>query len=833
MKKLSTLLVLLLTMFVGGVNCAYAQDGFLDRSKWTVTVSSDCDDSGNGSQGWAKYLTDDNVNTYWHSNWQGTTADKAHGDPEQQLPQFIIVDLGEVQDVQTIVYSPRLRTSDYWNTDGNGNNGMNGCALEYEIYLSNEAFDFTQSTENGSAKTWYESYAASHSAAGTGTFSYAGDASKTQVWKYASLDAPKKAQYVMFVIKGSTGNSAGQKNKYANCSEFQIAPSKDVALAFAKKNAQSVYEKEAVAINIDEKAVGYYKPTTIQAWEAELNTANTLEEVEKVENKYYRNLNLPISGKLYRIVSGNDNFMNNQNVRKVLLSTGNNSYGWNTEDKTDVAQYWWITTDGDGYKFQNVKTGTYVSGMSTLNDAGSTVTMAFPKAGVENFRVNGGTVHANGHNQGNGKSGNIVNFGTFGFEAGGPSAWIIEDVTLEQAQGLKFPTTYPFTESVNYGGKEIYPVGAYKIEAAQLKFESTMPNVSSLDEANEKLRATFPFKPVQFEAGKYYRIVCPLAKVNEDHNALSINSNNKVCTEVYDNASINQLWKVLTDDGGATYYIQQANSGKYVGDVINASNKRIDAVTEKNLFELYQYTDVTTSQYRIHQANNNNQNNNLFAENGSGDGFACSVWINQGDRRAASWYFLPIDDVEVVLNTVESNSYATAYLPFDVCAVTGAKAYVGELNTEKNALNMTEVTSVPAEKGFVLVGDADATKATLTIGTAATNVTSDLQGTNTVITLDEAIRTNYLVFGKDKNSNAVGFYTPSASVPSIPANKAYLNTSAPAAIALNFNGTTTGVNTVVLGENGVNAPIFDLSGRRVVKAVKGGVYIQNGKKFVK
>lgn len=783
-------------------------------------------------KGWAKYLTDGNENTYWHSNWQGTTADKAHGDPEQQLPQFIIVDLGEVQDVQTIVYSPRLRTSDYWNTDGNGNNGMNGCALEYEIYLSDEAFDFTQSTENGSAKTWYESYAASHNAAGTGTFSYAGDASKTQVWKYASLDAPKKAQYVMFVIKGSTGNSAGQKNKYANCSEFQIAPSKDVASAFAKKNAQSVYEKEAVDININEKAVGFYNPTIIQAWKAELNTANTYEEVENVENKYYRNLNLPISGKLYRIVSGNDNFMTNQNVRKVLLSTGNNSYGWNTEDKTDVAQYWWITTDGDGYKFQNVKTGTYVSGMSTLNDAGSTVKMAFPKAGVENFRVNGGTVHANGHNQGNGKSGNIVSYGTFGSEANGPSAWIIEDVTLEQAQGLKFPT-YPFTESVNYGGKEIYPVGAYKIEAAQLKFESTMPNVSSLDEANEMLHATFPFKPVQFEAGKYYRIVCPLPKTNEDHNALSINSNNKVCTEVYDNASINQLWKVLTDDAGATYYIQQANSGKYVGDVINAANKRIDAVTEKNLFELYQYTDVTTSQYRIHQANNNSQYNNLFAENGSGDGFACSVWINQGDKRAASWYFLPIDDVEVALKTVESNSYATAYLPFGVSAVTGAKAYVGELNTEKNVLNMTEVTSVPAEKGFVLVGDASASKATLTIGTAATNVTSDLQGTNTVITLDEDIRTNYLVFGKDKNGNAVGFYTPSALVENIPANKAYLNTSASAAIALNFNGTTTGVNTVVLGENGVNAPIFDLSGRRVVKAVKGGVYIQNGKKFVK
>lgn len=29
-----------------------------------------------------------------------------------------------------------------------------------------------------------------------------------------------------------------------------------------------------------------------------------------------------------------------------------------------------------------------------------------------------------------------------------------------------------------------------------------------------------------------------------------------------------------------------------------------------------------------------------------------------------------------------------------------------------------------------------------------------------------------------------------------------------------------------------DAPVFDLSGRRVVKVVKGGLYIQNGKKFI-
>ena len=40
------------------------------------------------------------------------------------------------------------------------------------------------------------------------------------------------------------------------------------------------------------------------------------------------------------------------------------------------------------------------------------------------------------------------------------------------------------------------------------------------------------------------------------------------------------------------------------------------------------------------------------------------------------------------------------------------------------------------------------------------------------------------------------------------------------------------VNNVVAGNANVNAPIFDLTGRRVVKAVKGGLYIQNGKKVI-
>ncbi len=67
------------------------------------------------------------------------------------------------------------------------------------------------------------------------------------------------------------------------------------------------------------------------------------------------------------------------------------------------------------------------------------------------------------------------------------------------------------------------------------------------------------------------------------------------------------------------------------------------------------------------------------------------------------------------------------------------------------------------------------------------------------------------------------------------AGKAYLPASLveTTAGALRFNfGGTTAIESVLNNGVDANAPIYDLSGRRVMNAVKGGIYIQNGKKFI-
>ena len=217
---------------------------------------------------------------------------------------------------------------------------------------------------------------------------------------------------------------------------------------------------------------------------------------------------------------------------------------------------------------------------------------------------------------------------------------------------------------------------------------------------------------------------------------------------------------------------------------------------------------------------------------GNGSGESGSI-INYGGGygTASAWYIIPANTIEVTLTNVGESNYATAYLPF---AVQGSDLYTGEISADKTALTMTAQTNaVPAQTGLVIKSDNPTV--TLTICDSADPVSANsLIGSLTPVTENLS---NYLVLGKGNTSNSIGFFAPSASLTSIAANKAYLNASDVAsgegsAIALNFGGTSTAILDVVNGTLESNAPVFDLSGRRVMKTVKGSLYIQNGKKFI-
>lgn len=337
--------------------------------------------------------------------------------------------------------------------------------------------------------------------------------------------------------------------------------------------------------------------------------------------------------------------------------------------------------------------------------------------------------------------------------------------------------------------------------------------------------AAFVSKLGEYLNKTYYRIT----NCKDDHKVLAADNTKAACVENAQKMSnASTLWKLIPfEDRGVKLY--NANVEAYLAGLVAPPSDQSNPVTPMNadktqggLYNISVNTNENVKGFVLRDGDNHRMN----IENGGG----IDYWEGQsGYYKQVTWTIEVANELEVALNTVNGKSYATTYLPVGVSAVKDAKAYVAAA-PENNETVMTEAASFGAKTGVLLVSDNAAEKAVLTIGDG-TSVESALSGTLLAKDITNS-QTNYLVFGKNKdNANEVGFFEPSTSVTSIPANRAFFEGVASAAIALNFGGNVTAIDQVVNNAN-VNAPIFDLTGRRVVKAVKGGLYIQNGKKYI-
>lgn len=351
----------------------------------------------------------------------------------------------------------------------------------------------------------------------------------------------------------------------------------------------------------------------------------------------------------------------------------------------------------------------------------------------------------------------------------------------------------------------------------------TTEQVNALAETMEKVNAAAA-NATTVEAGKYYRLYNA-----KDKKYLCVRATNNA--QMTTDASMGKaVSSVVTFANAEADRFRMKVEGKTFGKYIT-DNQAITLEEDNSGAKGSYVVAHTGTTFSFYDYASNKAHSYLHCNNVGGAGNVVG-WEALGEISPSYWHVIEATDVEIDMTAQGDKKYASAYLPFGVSNVAGATAYTGALNADKNAIDMTATTSVPANTGFVLVGTAD--KATLTIGTAdAISGTNALTGSNFNTALTDATRANYLVFGV--NAGNVGFYTPSSSVPSIPANKAYINASAVAgsAIALNFGNTVTGINAATINNGENNAPIYDLSGRRVWAPVKGGLYIQNGKKLVK
>lgn len=800
MKKITLMMSLLLAM---GSMTASAQ--VLDRSGWSISVSGETASDGGGKNA----IIDGKNNTYWHSNWGGTGA---AGDASKKLPQFFQVDLGSEQTFRSIMYVPRV------NLD-------NGTVYSFKVYVSNTAFPST--AEGASAATIVDGLNEADLKM-EGTFDYTGKSGQpTMVW---SADKDVTGQYVLFVITDAKGNNQG---KWASCAEFNLSKDNfNVTYNYTYKG-EVVGQKKVLTPTPEENVptFGTYLNGTIT------KTGNGIYTVECTPLFESAATYNPETARWYAI-----DIHNNQANKLWYVANEGGLVNTPTIDKgfvtnlTDNYLWTFVGNETDGYKIYNKATGKAIAYTTnaTTSDNGDVFQI---KVSTASNKAKGFCFTKDGSNYLNEQGNKIA---TWNQTDEGSTMHVQEpnDYILAYAANDETQTYDDSNAPENAIGADSYlsnaeNFAAYKAAyAAAIAENATEADINNLLTYNKKVEAGKAESTI--EEGKYYRL--------------------------YNHAN-KRIMRVDPTNNTIMDYSADANEAKSVGSVVTFKSIPNEPGRYRMMIEGKTFGKTNQSANVVLQEDNSNAKGSFivdhvgtkfkFRDNTSSTPRYSYIHCNDGkvvgweygDGGASWWYVVPATDVEIAMTEVEGKRYASAYLPFDVKAVNGAQAYVGELNDTKDVLDMTSVSSVPANQGFVLVGDAE--KATLTIGAAnALPVTNALTGSNVKVALETTTgsgesaivtdhRADYLVFGT--NAGNVGFYKPSATKNTIAANKAFIAasslTTGAGAIALNFGGNTTGINNAVVASE--NAPIFDLSGRRVVKAVKGGVYIQNGKKFVK
>lgn len=793
MKKITFMLSLLMSM---GAMTTSAQ--MLSREGWTVTTSGECDDNGSGH---AAAIIDGDNSTYWHSRYNG--GSNASGDATYKLPQFFVIDLGKETTFGSIGYVPRPNLG-------------NGAATSFKLYVNNTGFASVSDSKSAASIV-----NALGEPAISGTFTYANG--EGQTIKKAGSTTELKGRYVMFVVTGSNNGS------HASCAEFYLSTE-----LFKNVTYHYMVDGKEVAT----KTVGFPSSEEPVAPVLAFITNGVVTKTDDSNYNVACTSNIPFTAaESYDAATAKWYVIDMHNNQANLLWKGNddNSIAIEAIGKTtspsllsDNYQWTFVGNIVDGYKLYNKATNKAA--------AFSGSSLALSETG-DAFKIAAST----GSNKANGfcfykTEGNYLNH-----QGTGIKTWTSADEG--STMHVQAPESYPLAYAqtfVNYSdegapeeaiGANAYLAVAENLNAFKAAYTAasaegaTAEQIKTLEEQNAKVAAG---NTSTMEVGKYYRLY------NKQHHKYACLNDNP--------AQVTSKLSGTVNGKGASsvFYIENAEAGsgryriKVEGLTLGKAKLNAGGGSGANI-ELGDDNYGSKGSYAISHVGKTF----LFFDQATGSNYSyihggesgtCMVgW--EANSEASQWYVIPATDVEIAMTAQGGKKYASAYLPFGVSNVAGATAYTGALNADKNAIDMTATTAVPANTGFVLVGTED--KATLTIGTATAIEGNALIGTNTGIAFAEATpKANYLVFGV--NNDKVGFYTP-GNVTAIPANKAYINASAVenSAIALNFGNTVTGINAATINNGENNAPIYDLSGRRVWAPVKGGLYIQNGKKLVK
>lgn len=389
-----------------------------------------------------------------------------------------------------------------------------------------------------------------------------------------------------------------------------------------------------------------------------------------------------------------------------------------------------------------------------------------------------------------------------------------------------------------------------------------------LPKAESKVRTTFDAAISAFESEQTYEKYVTLSEAQtayykstdvqmpEDGKVYVITNVQQDGTCYYFSYKSEDKLKAVSDKSQAAQFVCRVVNNKYVFvnvedgkylvvAAINSSgtNNGKGYITEYDA----QWTDLTLSKNSILSCFNiggkratsgNKQNGNFIVDKKDG---AFNGWDMTESNTASYTTAFKLEEVTypntITFNTVSDvegvNNLATFSAPFATVVPEGVTAYYVSTADNRTA-TMKAITgkAIPAKTGVILTsqsGDAvtmvPATNET--IATIENNKLGNSAGAEKTIAADDHA---YILSAVDGQT---AFYKGKVNT-ILGMNKAYLTLNeagAPEAISMNFGGNVTGINQIVNAEQN-NAPVYDLTGRRVVRTVKGGLYIKGGNKFI-
>lgn len=834
MKKLSTLLVLLLTMLVGGVNCAYAEGGDW-TGKWIATVSEPVTNVSSLQDGYY-LLRNVGRQTFLRENdnhglylWNAVSGD---ADVASVSAAFV----KKTSVMSSVVYITK-------NADGS----TYTMQFKSGYYLGAE-YGYNKDGEQALAKETAGNIEMADIADGQIAFRPSGKsyANGNGVNKYPHTEGT----FTGWETKMPTANGNGAYQFYPV--ELVASPEVDCNFTITDgKNTIATYQSPLLAgseVSIPSalEFSYYYKNPTITTENKTVSSENCNFTIQVTVGE------MPFKPSTWYTIKfrkQNDHYLMHANVGDEKIGAQHQmtaDYILNTatlNNKVDAfnGALWAFVPDGLGVKLLCKQNGKYVTSNCRMDATGATFIVKTNSTGGFSLQVPG---NSNGH-LGEHDGGNL-------------GVW--NNGNSQNDNGSNFQIDEASTEDVLNVGKEVYTsvvngLTANEADATQLtagteeslsKVKTLLKNATTVEGLDAAFASRYYALPKE---GAWYRIkninnigekiyISSEAIFVKTDGNLDASVDRTVRRKTANDNLVSQLW-TMKENADGTYRVVNANTNRalsaYTGNNVDMPVNEgagghyffrtvpngFSGITPTDLeLMAYGYSDPQNA-YRINAFEG--VNNDVIRDYGGN---------NDGDK-GNYWKFIEVTEIPV---TVSAAGWASLALPFEVTipAESGVVAYTAQ-RVDADKLILSEITDgvIPANEGVILgkEGGAEVTLAIThtgkakiegnkLVGATAKRIGFEAESTY-ALALDETGEVAFLRNGLD----------------CIPANKAYLLAEEVPNLTttkLSFNfGTVDGINDAV-AEDAQAETYYDLNGRVVLYPHNGIFVTKSGKKvFIK